>query len=84
MHLGKLIHSKTGKYVLSIILGLGLASLFRSVCKGKNCIILEAPPLEEINDKVYKYNDKCYKYELEVTKCDTSKKILPIGSGVRA
>lgn len=78
MHLGKLIHTQTGKYVLSIILGFGLASLFRTVCKGKNCLVFEAPPIEEIHDKVFKYNDKCYKYEPTATKCDTSKKIISI------
>ena len=78
MHLGKLIHTRTGKYVLSILLGFGLASLFRTVCKGKNCLVFEAPPIEEIKDKVFKYNDKCYKYEATATKCDASKKIIPM------
>jgi hypothetical protein len=62
--------------MLSIILGLGIASLFRTVCKDKNCIIFKAPPLDDIKDKVYKYNDKCYKYNPVSVKCDASKKIV--------
>ena len=69
MHLGKLVHTQTGKYVLSVILGLGLASFFRTVCKGKNCIAFNAPPIEEIKDKVFKYDNKCYKYIAEDVRC---------------
>jgi hypothetical protein len=76
MHLGKLVHTQTGKYVLSVILGLGLASLFRTVCKGKNCIAFNAPPIEEIKDKVFKYDNKCYKYEPTQRKCDKSMRIV--------
>lgn len=76
MYLAKFFHSETGKHMLSIILGLGLASLFRIVCKGKNCIIFKAPPLTDIKDKVFKQNDKCYKYTPVSTKCDASKKIV--------
>ena len=58
---------------MSIILGLGLASLFRTICKEKNCIIFKAPPLDEMDGKVYKYQDKCYTYKSVSTKCDASK-----------
>ena len=76
MYLAKFFHSETGKQMLSIILGLGIASLFRNVCKDKNCIIFKAPPLDDIKDKVYKYNNKCYKYNPVSVKCDASKKIV--------
>ena len=58
MHLGKLVHTQTGKYVLSVILGLGLASFFRTVSKGKNCIAFNVPPIEEIKDEVFKDDKK--------------------------
>lgn len=76
MHLGKLLHSQNGKIIMSVILGFGLATLFRSVCKGKNCIILHAPPLNEIKDKIYSHQDKCYKFSSSVTKCDSVKKTV--------
>jgi hypothetical protein len=56
--------------------GFGLATLFRTVCKDKDCVIFHAPPLEEINGKTYKFDNKCYKYEPVPTKCDTKKKII--------
>ena len=76
MHLNKLVKSTTGKYIMSILLGIGLASLFRSVCKGKNCVIYHAPPLDEIEDKIYKFDGKCYKFERVSRKCDSKKQIL--------
>ena len=76
MHLNKLVKSTTGKYIMSILLGIGLASLFRSVCKGKNCVIYHAPPLEEIENKTYKFDGKCYKFERISRKCDPKKQIL--------
>ena len=73
MYLAKFVHTKTGRYLMSIILGLGLASLFRTICKEKNCILFKAPPLDEMDGKVYKYQDKCYTYKSVSTKCDASK-----------
>jgi len=59
---------------MSALLGFGLATLFRTVCKGKNCIIFKAPPMDEIEDKIYKHQDKCYKFNPVTTKCDANKK----------
>jgi hypothetical protein len=76
LEVGKFIHSKTGKIIMSILMGFGLATLFRTVCKEKDCIIFNAPPLEEINEKIYKFENKCYKYTPVATKCDSKKKII--------
>jgi hypothetical protein len=76
MHLSKFIHSTRGKYLMSILLGLGLASLFRTVCKGKNCVLMKAPDSSEINGKTYRFQEKCYKYNAKATKCDASKKTV--------
>ena len=72
----KLLHTPTGKILLSIILGLGIASLFRTVCKGRSCVEYYAPSLEEMRDKVFKYDGKCYTYEPEQKNCDKTKEIL--------
>lgn len=74
--LRRLLESKEGNIIVSVLLGFGLATLFRQVCKGRNCFLYHAPPLEEIEDKVYKHGEKCYKYSLEPTACDKSKKIV--------
>ena len=73
---GKFVHTHTGKILMSVILGFGIASLFREVCKNRRCIIFKAPPLAELKDKVYKFDNKCYKYTTKQTKCDKSKKTV--------
>lgn len=74
--ISRLLHTTTGKYLLSVILGLGIASLFRSVCSGRNCDVYSAPPREEIDEKVFKFDGKCYAYTPKHVKCDNKKKIV--------
>ena len=76
LNLGRFVHTETGRYIMSMLLGFGLASLFRTVCKGKDCLIFHAPPLDQFQDKIYKNNGKCVKYNSMATKCSTSAKII--------
>lgn len=76
--LKKLLYSKTGNIIISILLGFGLASLFRFSCKNNNCIIFKAPPINKIKDKVFKFNNKCYTFTENAETCDKNKKILKI------
>jgi hypothetical protein len=76
IHVGKFLHTETGKIIMSILLGFGLASLFRTICKDKNCLLFHAPPLEKIKDKIYKNNNKCVKYDYISTKCNSSLKTV--------
>ena len=78
MHLEKFVHSKVGRVLMSIILGLGLATIFRQVCKGKRCRISIAPPMEELEDATYKINDKCYAFEKTSVSCEKNKKTIAI------
>ena len=76
IHFSKFLHTERGKIIMSIILGFGLASLFRTVCKDKDCHIFHAPPLDEFKDKVYKNNGKCVKYVPVATKCTLNAKVI--------
>ena len=76
VNLGKFVHTETGKIIMSILLGFGLASLFRRVCKDNNCLVFHAPPLDEFKDKVYKTNGKCVKYVPIPTKCSLNTKTI--------
>jgi hypothetical protein len=78
MYLDKFVHSNTGKIIMSILLGIGLATFFRAVCKGKQCRIVSAPPMEEIEDQIYKFDNKCYKLEKNTIKCDKNKNTIKI------
>ena len=76
MHLEKFVHTGTGKIIMSVLLGFGLASLFRTVCKDKDCLLFYAPSLDKIKDKIYKNSGKCVKYSPQATKCDTNIKTI--------
>ena len=72
----ELLHSKAGKYMFSIILGIGLATLFRKACNSRNCLIFKAPPVSKIANNIYSYGNKCFKFIPNATKCDKNKKIV--------
>tara|TARA_B100001250_G_C19221823_1_gene538273 strand:- start:59 stop:271 length:213 start_codon:yes stop_codon:yes gene_type:complete len=64
-----LFENKPGCIIISFILGLGLASLFRRVCKDSNCIVIKGPNPEKIKENIFKYDEKCFKYKPNATKC---------------
>tara|TARA_B100001250_G_C19638390_1_gene717076 strand:+ start:338 stop:577 length:240 start_codon:yes stop_codon:yes gene_type:complete len=77
MYLKRLIYGEPGKIIISIILGLGLATLFRKVCKDRDCIIFRAPDINKIQNQIFKFEGKCYKFSEEIERCDSNKKIVP-------
>ena len=76
MYIRRLIYSDFGSVVMSIVLGLGLATLFRKVCKDRNCMKFEGPSIDKIKGQIFKYNDKCYQYKEKITTCNKNKKIV--------
>ncbi len=70
----KLLHTQNGRYAISFILGMGLASLFRKICKDRNCLIFQAAPLSEVTKNTYAYGDKCYTFKEKLTKCNPDNK----------
>ena len=70
----KIVGMSLASIIISIVLGLGIASLFRKVCKDRSCIAFRAPPLKDLENDTYKLDDKCYQYKTNAVKCDPSKK----------
>lgn len=64
------MNNQVGRIIISILLGFGLATLFRKVCNGKNCIIVKGPSPDEIKKYYYKIDDDCFKYTPYVTHCE--------------
>jgi hypothetical protein len=75
MNLSRLLNNKIGVYFISIILGLGLATLLKTSCDG-DCIIYKAPNIDEISNGPYKYNNDCYNYEFNPGSCDEKKRVV--------
>lgn len=74
-----LMYTERGKIILSIIFGLGIATLFRNFCSGKNCYDFIGPQHKDFENSIYSYdsnNEKCYKVEQKITSCNSNKKII--------
>mgnify|MGYP004230039635 CR=1 FL=1 len=57
MNLERLVNSQTGKIVISVVLGLGLASLFHTVCNDDKCLSFNGPVISDVEDKIFKYGN---------------------------
>ena len=77
MNIKGIIYSKFGQIIISILLGLGLATLFRRACNERNCLVFKGPEISKIKNQVFKYNDKCYSFSAEAETCSPFKKIIP-------
>jgi len=68
------IHTDFGKYIISFILGVGLASIFRKSCSNKNCLDFRGPHHLDIIKPTYGFNDGCYKFKEKAISCNTRTK----------
>jgi len=68
------IHTKFGKYLVSTILGIGLASIFRKGCHNEECLVFSAPHHQDITDNIYRHNSKCYRFDSSSVSCNTKKR----------
>lgn len=75
LNLRKFFKSETGKKLLSIMLGLAIAGLFKMTCDKRSCLVYKAHSFEK-DKKVVKYNGTCYKVEENMMKCPSNDKDL--------
>ena len=68
-----ILQDRTGSIGISIVLGLGLAALFRRVCTGDSCVVIKAPKPTDLKDYYYKIDSSCYKYTPYVVECGQNK-----------
>ena len=57
MNVRRLLNTDMGQVLISILLGLGLATMFRQVCEGKNCLIFNGPVISEVDGKIYDFDN---------------------------
>lgn len=71
--LQKILNSDAGKYIISILLGIGLSTLFRNACNDRKCIVFKAVAPEKVNDKIFKIGNDCYQYRSKQIECSKNK-----------
>jgi hypothetical protein len=64
-------------FFFSFMVGLGIMSLFRPVCKGTDCQLIKAPPPNEVQKTTYKIGSKCYQFKTQTTECTPEGVIEP-------
>ena len=74
MHIHRLLYSKYSKILISMLLGFGLATLFRKECKNDSCLERKGPKIEDLENKIFKHDNNCYSLSYTSEKCDDSKK----------
>jgi hypothetical protein len=74
----RLLNTATGRFFISLLLGLGLATMFRQVCADGSCIEFNGPVIQEVDGKTYQFGDFCYQYEMVPNKCDSLKQTVKI------
>ena len=61
--------------LLSLVIGFGIACIFRPLCKGPECVILRGPPVNDIRGSVYQYGSKCVEFNAKPVPCPADKTV---------
>ena len=75
MDISKFIDSNTGVVIISIIWGLGLATLFRKMCVDGRCqvVTIAGPDPNKVKSETYRYDNLgCYSFTPRVVDCSES------------
>ena len=83
MNIIEKLKTPTGRIILSIIWGFGLAMLFQRVCKNRKCILFEGPHPADVDGKVFRFGGSCYRYNVRKASCakgpDADKRNIEVG-----
>ena len=69
----KLFSSSGGMKLFSIMLGLGVAGLFKMSCDSRSCLVFKGPTFDDEDKKKVKYNEKCYQVREKMIPCENKK-----------
>lgn len=56
----RLFKTKTGKVVLSVLWGLGIAALFYKVCENAGCFVVNESSSPAIESSIYDFKNECF------------------------
>lgn len=66
------LHKPVFGSIVSFMLGIAIVMVVSPICRGKDCMIVKAPPIHEVNNTVYHIASKCYKFETIQMDCPAS------------
>lgn len=81
MYIRRLLYNPYSNIIISILLGFGLATLFRRSCSVRGCYVFKGPPMDKIEGQTFQMNDKCYTFDYNHKSCkNTNAKIIDFSS----
>lgn len=82
-----IMHTDRGRIILSILLGLGLATIFRKYCDGRNCYHFHGPEQKELRDQIYSFDSKhskCYAMREKSVACGSKEKTVEYATNLHS
>jgi hypothetical protein len=71
----RLYYQSTGQIIVSAVFGLALALLFQKACTGRKCLVITAPPEDDLlNPKLHRQDGSCYKFTPHYVECELDDK----------
>lgn len=64
--------------LISLVVGFGLACMFRPLCKGPECVIVRGPPISDLRGSVYQFGSKCVEFTPKPMECPKSKAVTVV------
>lgn len=61
--------SPSGKIIISVLWGIGIACLFFKTCKNRDCIVIKAPKPEVVSGMIHHHNHSCFKFQKKEAEC---------------
>ncbi len=74
MYLHRLLYSKYSCLLISIILGFGLATMFRKECKQGPCLEFRGAPIKKTKNKIFLHNNSCHTFSANSESCNPEKR----------
>jgi hypothetical protein len=65
-----ILKTDRGRITMSILIGFGLATMFRRICTKNTCLIIKGPKTKDLKNFHYKIDKTCYKYNPYPVNCN--------------
>jgi hypothetical protein len=56
-------------FIISCVIGFGLAAMMRPLCKGPDCIVIRGPEVSQFQNNVYQIGEGCYEFKVKPVQC---------------
>lgn len=69
-YMSAVVKTSGGGILISALLGLGLATVFRRACVGGACYVVHGPSIDHVTGHVWRVDSRCFMYTPEPAQCD--------------